>query len=165
MVPDPQIHILPVTTDCKLFKYHNLKPDINENYYKPHVSDGYQWTVVYFPTVLHPKSKDKEDVRILIEGCKQADKLCQTEPLKRKLRSLAQKMNENESTEDEDQFWESFVRKYALDFRHAISTRKIGIEKYLMTVVTPDIRAKGVRGLRVVDASIMPTLVFQQSIK
>ena len=103
--------------------------------------------------------EDKEDVRILIEGCKQAEKLCQTEPLKGKLRSLAKEMNGDESTENEDQFWESFVRKYTLTLYHPIGTCKMGIEEDPMIVVTPDTRVKGVSGLRVVDESIMPTLV------
>ncbi|CAF3765262.1 unnamed protein product [Rotaria sp. Silwood1] len=180
-VPNLQVHILPITTDCELFKNFNFKPEVYENYYKPYVSDGSQWSVFYFPTLLHPKSKgeitlasrdplahpiidphyleDKEDVRILIEGCKQAEKLCQTEPLKGKLRSLAKEMNGNESIENEDQFWESFVRKYTLTLYHPIGTCKMGIEEDPMTVVTPDTRVKGVRGLRVVDGSIMPTLV------
>ena len=94
-----------------------------------------------------------------MEGCKQAEKLCQTEPLKGKLTSLAQEMNGDESIENQDQFWESFVRKYSMTLYHPIGTCKMGIEEDPMTVVTPDTRVKGVRGLRVVDGSIMPSLV------
>ena len=134
-VPDIQMHFCPLTVDAELFRNFNFKPEVYEQYFKPHLSDGQQWTVAYLPTLLHPKSKgeitlasrdplvhpiinpnyleDKEDVRKLVEACKLADKICQTEPLNSVLKSMAKEMNGNETIENEDQFWESYIRKYS----------------------------------------------------
>ncbi|CAF1507569.1 unnamed protein product [Rotaria sordida] len=180
-VPDIQVHFLPITVDAELFRNLNFKPEVYEQYLKPHLTDGSQWTVVYLPTLLHPESKgeitlasrdplahpiispnyleDKEDVRKMVEGCKLAEKICQTKPLNSALKSMAKEMNGDEATENEDEFWESYVRKYTTTIYHPTGTCKMGKEEDPMTVVTPDTRVKGVRGLRVVDASIMPNII------
>ncbi len=180
-VPDIQMHFCPITADAELFRNFNFKPEVYEQYFKPHLSDGQRWTIGLLPTLLHPKSKgeiilasrdplvhpiinpnyleDQEDVRQLIEACKLADKICQTEPLKRILKSMAKEMNGDEKTENEDQFWESYIRKYSVTVYHPTGTCKMGKDEDPMTVVTPDTRVKGVKGLRVIDASIIPSIV------
>ncbi len=177
-VPDIQIHFCPLTVDEELFKNFNFKSEVYEKYLKSHLSDGQQWTVAFLPTLLHPKSKgeitlatsdplvhpiinpnylqDKEDIRKLVEACKLADKICQTEPLKSKIKSLAKQMNGDQTIENEDQFWEEYVRKYSITVYHPVGTCQMGEQDDQMAVVTPDTRVKGVKGLRVVDASIMP---------
>ncbi|CAF1594565.1 unnamed protein product [Rotaria sp. Silwood1] len=179
--PDIQMHFAPLTVDAELYKNVNFKPEVFEHYVKPHLTDGSQWTVLFLPTLLHPKSKgeitlasrdplaypiinpnylqDKEDVRKLVEACKLVEKISQTEPLNSKLKSMVKEMNGDETTENEDQFWESFIRKYSVTVYHPVGTCKMGKEEDPMAVVTPDTRVKGVRGLRVIDASIMPSLV------
>ncbi|CAF1542118.1 unnamed protein product [Adineta ricciae] len=67
--------------------------------------------------------------------------------------------NENATSENQYQFLESYIRRYSLTAHHPIGTCKMGKQEDPMAVVTPDTRVKGVKGLRVVDASIMPTLV------
>lgn len=52
---------------------------------------------------------------------------------------------------------EAYVRRTADTCFHYAGTCKMGIDP--MAVVTPDLRVKGVEGLRVVDASIIPTTV------
>jgi choline dehydrogenase len=52
---------------------------------------------------------------------------------------------------------EAYVRKTADTCFHYAGTCKMGIDE--MAVVTPDLRVRGVEGLRVVDASIIPTTV------
>jgi choline dehydrogenase len=159
----------------------NFKPEVFEQYYAPHLADGQQYTFGCLPTLLHPKSKgeitlasrdplvhpiinpnyleDKEDVRKLVEGCKLLDKICHTEPLKRIVKPTVKEMVENGTTLNEDQFWESYVRTYSVTVYHPTSTCKMGKEEDPMAVVTPDTRVRGVKGLRVVDASIMPNAI------
>ena len=50
-----------------------------------------------------------------------------------------------------------FVRKRAESIYHPIGTCKMGLDD--MAVVDPALNVRGVEGLSVVDASIMPTLV------
>ncbi|CAF3223377.1 unnamed protein product [Rotaria sp. Silwood2] len=180
-VPDIQMHFGPLTADVELFRNFNFKPEVYEHNLKPHLTDRLQWTVLCLPTLLHPKSKgeitlasrdplthpiinpnylqDKDDVRKLIEACKLVEKISQTEPLNNVLKSMAKEMIGDETIENEDQFWESYVRKYTISVYHPTGTCKMGREENPMTVVTPDTQVKGVKGLYVVDASIMPSIV------
>lgn len=102
---------------------------------------------------------DDEDVRTLIEGCRLAQRICQSEPLSELLTPLAEEMLEPKNFISEDQFWESFVRHYSLTVYHPTGTCKMGSADDPMSVVTQDTKVKGVQGLRVVDASIIPKIV------
>jgi choline dehydrogenase len=55
-----------------------------------------------------------------------------------------------------DEAIESHIRASCTTLYHPVGTCKMGIDP--MAVVDPELRVHGVRGLRVVDASIMPTL-------
>lgn len=52
-----------------------------------------------------------------------------------------------------------FCRNYGATIFHPAGTAKMGVESDEMAVVDEQLRVYGVEGLRVVDASIMPTLV------
>lgn len=56
-----------------------------------------------------------------------------------------------------DKDWESHIRARADTIYHPVGTCKMGIDE--MAVVAPDLKVHGMEGLRVVDASIMPTLI------
>ena len=53
----------------------------------------------------------------------------------------------------------AFIRKKAETIYHPVGTCKMGDVEETMTVVDPELKVKGIKGLRVVDASVMPTLV------
>jgi choline dehydrogenase len=50
-----------------------------------------------------------------------------------------------------------YLRQHALPFAHLAGTCRMGIDAE--AVVGPDLTVHGVRGLRVIDASVMPTIV------
>jgi choline dehydrogenase len=56
-----------------------------------------------------------------------------------------------------DEAFEAYIREICSPGNHAVGTCKMGIDQ--MAVVDPELRVYGVEGLRVVDASIMPTLI------
>ena len=56
-----------------------------------------------------------------------------------------------------DEALSSYIRSVCVTGYHPAGTCKMGIDP--MAVVDPQLRVHGVEGLRVVDASIMPTLV------
>jgi len=53
----------------------------------------------------------------------------------------------------------AFIRKKSETIYHPVGTCKMGDISDVMTVVDPELKVKNIRGLRVVDASVMPTLV------
>jgi len=59
--------------------------------------------------------------------------------------------------EGDDQAIRDFVRGNADTIYHPVGTCKMGVDA--MAVVDPQLRVHGVAGLRVVDASVMPTLI------
>ena len=56
-----------------------------------------------------------------------------------------------------DEQIENFIRRYSETIYHPVGTCKMGHDE--MAVVDQELRVRGVEGLRVVDASVMPTLV------
>lgn len=58
-----------------------------------------------------------------------------------------------------DEFLECYVRHMSTTLYHPVGTAKMGPESDKTSVVNPRLKVKGVTGLRVADASIMPTIV------
>ncbi|WP_170582139.1 GMC family oxidoreductase [Ruegeria arenilitoris] len=60
-------------------------------------------------------------------------------------------------TAQTDADWERHIRARADTIYHPVGTCKMGVDD--MAVVDPQLRVRGLQGLRVVDASVMPTLI------
>lgn len=58
-----------------------------------------------------------------------------------------------------DEYFRCQLQQYTLTIYHPVGTAKMGPDNDYMAVVTPRLRVKGVKNLRVVDASIMPNIV------
>lgn len=58
-----------------------------------------------------------------------------------------------------DDFYRCIARHYSQTIYHPVGTCKMGPAADATAVVDPRLRVHGVRGLRVVDASIMPYIV------
>lgn len=57
-----------------------------------------------------------------------------------------------------DEYWDCAVRQYTMTIYHMSGSCKMGPTWDPYAVVDPKLRVYGVAGLRVIDASIMPTI-------
>ena len=94
---------------------------------------------------------DDSDMKVLIKGYKKMMEIMNTEPLK-KFNNIRNPININD-----DKAIEAAIRARSDTIYHPVGTCKMGIDN--MAVVDSSLRVKGVQNLRVVDASVMPTLV------
>ena len=94
---------------------------------------------------------NKEDLNTMIKGYKIMMEIMNTEPLA-KYKNIRHPINLND-----DKAIESAIRTRADTIYHPVGTCKMGNDN--MAVVSDRLKVRGVKNLRVVDASIMPTLV------
>jgi choline dehydrogenase-like flavoprotein len=96
---------------------------------------------------------DSRDLEILVKGAKIAREIALTPPLAgycdKELHGVTDGMT--------DAQWEDHIRSRADTIYHPVGTCRMGTDD--MAVVDPQLRVRGLEGLRVVDASIMPTLI------
>jgi choline dehydrogenase len=100
------------------------------------------------PRILHNYLQTDEDRQSMLDGMKIAVEIAKQAPLKAIERSPWE-IPESESDED----LMAFARQYTQTVYHPTSTCAIG------EVVDNELRVMGVPGLRVVDASVMPSVV------
>ena len=91
------------------------------------------------------------DMKVLIKGYKKMMEIMTTEPLK-EFNNIRNPINI-----DDDKAIETAIRTRSDTIYHPVGTCKMGIDD--MAVVDSSLRVKGVQNLRVVDASVMPTLI------
>ena len=96
---------------------------------------------------------DPHDLSILIAGARMTRAIMKTPPLAEyeaaELHGLRDGMSDAE--------WEQHIRARADTIYHPVGTCRMGIGDD--AVVDPELRVRGLDGLRVVDASVMPTLI------
>lgn len=100
-----------------------------------------------------------EDVEVLLKGVRFVQKLMNTSAF----RSLpAHSLVENTASPydyDTDKFWRWYIRQSTLTLHHPVGTCRMGSSQDPRSVVDPQLRVKGVKRLRVADASVMPEIV------
>lgn len=174
--PDVQIHMYSSISERQYVKLNQsllegMFPDVNIN------------GIVFLPIILHPKSRGsvtlksdnplhypaidpkyltiKDDVDTFIRGIRIVERLMQTSAFRKigvnfnNTRVAACSEHEFRS----NAFWECYIRYFAGTVYHPTSTCKMGRTVDPSTVVDPELKVKGVQGLRVVDASVMPNIV------
>jgi choline dehydrogenase len=96
-----------------------------------------------------------DDQKVMIDGVRRARKILAA-PSFEKYHSW--EVGPGPEAQTDEQIL-AFIRKKAETIYHPVGTCKMGDVEDVMTVVDPELKVKGVKGLRVVDASVMPTLV------
>ncbi|XP_060533289.1 glucose dehydrogenase [FAD, quinone] isoform X2 [Cylas formicarius] len=179
--PDIEFHFVSGSTHSdgeQLKKAHGLTDAFYNRVFKP-IEKKDAWSVI--PMLLRPRSKgviklrskkpsdppliypnyfmDDFDMKTLIEGAKIGLQMSQTPAF----RAYASRHHEfPQCTHIEkytDQYWECMIRLYSVTIYHPVGTCKMGPYWDQEAVVDPQLRVYGIKGLRVIDASIMPNLV------
>ncbi|XP_017780074.1 PREDICTED: glucose dehydrogenase [FAD, quinone] [Nicrophorus vespilloides] len=181
--PDIQYHFAPSSINSdgeQVKKITGLRDSVYNTVYKP-LKKAETWTLL--PLLLRPrstgwvrlKSKDpnvypdinpnyfthKEDVLTLIEGIRIALNISATQAFQR-FNSRPHKMpfpGCRQYEFDTDEYWECSIRHFTFTIYHPTSTCKMGPSEDPDAVVDPRLRVHGINNLRVIDASIMPTIV------
>ncbi|XP_034939318.1 glucose dehydrogenase [FAD, quinone]-like isoform X2 [Chelonus insularis] len=138
--------------------------------------------ITIFPMILRPKSRgrillksaspyrqpriipnylsDKDDVRVLVSGIKKALKVTETETMQKfgaKLVHFPFKGCEH-LDRNSDEYWECALRTITFNIYHYSGTCKMGPQNDPSAVVNSRLQVHGIDGLRVGDASIMPSI-------
>ena len=159
-IPDIQIHTLP-------WGYPTPNQDGPE---RPDIDTGHCLTVM--PTLIYPKSRgellltsnrpdqtphidphfleEPEDLQLLLTAIRKCREICahaeMAEHLSEELTPGAARASDAELTEE--------IRLRAMTVYHPVGSCKMGVDE--MAVVGPTLKVRGIEGLRVADASIMP---------
>lgn len=96
---------------------------------------------------------DPRDLETTIKGAKMTREILQAPAMKK------YRHKELFGTKDgmSDAEWEKHIRSRADTIYHPVGTCKMGVDD--MAVVDPELKVHGMEGLRVIDASVMPTLI------
>ena len=96
-----------------------------------------------------------EDQKVMIDGVRRARKILAA-PSFEKYQSW--EIGPGPEAQSDEEIL-AFIRKKSETIYHPVGTCKMGDISDAMTVVDSELKVKGLKGLRVVDASVMPTLV------
>lgn len=159
-IPDIQLHLAPM-----LYADHgrDLSMAVRHYGYSTMMYDlrplargrvGLKSADAFAPPLIDPQYlTHKSDLQRMIRGIRQVRKINAQPPLA------------NHDTEElrpgaamqSDAELEAFIRQHSETAYHPVGTCKMGVDD--LAVVDPRLRVRGIDGLRVADASIMPTLV------
>jgi choline dehydrogenase len=153
--PDVQLHCLAsLHVDEGLVPGHTHGFVLGANVAKP-LSRGFVRLVSPDPTckplIVHNYYADAEDLRAQIEGIRISIAIGRTEPLSD---WVAEPYIAPASESDED--IAAHIRARMQTTYHPVGTCKMGVDD--LAVVDPELRVRSVDALRVVDASVMPTV-------
>ncbi len=103
------------------------------------------------PLILHNYLAEEADRRSIVAGVRLCESLAHTEPLARHSQRAVFAPDG-----DSDEQILAHTRSTMQTLYHPVGTCKMGVDE--LAVVDPQLRVRGLAGLRVVDASVMPTV-------
>ena len=106
------------------------------------------------PKILFNLFKERSDMDRMIRGIRAARKIYTSAPLRP---IVGDEIVPGAELQTDEQL-EAYVRKVGAITQHAVGTCKMGVDGDAMAVVDAQLRVRGVTGLRVIDASVMPNV-------
>lgn len=181
--PDIQFHMAPASINsdagARVRKVLGLTDHLYNTVYKP-IANKDVWTLM--PLLLRPRSRgwvrlrsknpfdypainanyfeDPFDIKTLVEGAKIAIRISEANVFKQ-FGSRLHRIpfpNCKHLKFASDAYWECHIRTISMTIYHPVGTCKMGPSWDKDAVVDPRLKVYGVQGLRVIDASIMPTI-------
>lgn len=159
LTPDTQFHFATLSADHAAGKVHpfsgctysvcQLRPE-SRGYVRIQSADPYQ-----APSIQANYLSTETDRRTTVAAVKFARRVAATQPMA----ALMRREHRPGPQVQTDEEILDFCRNYASTIFHPSGTAKMGAEEDPMAVVDQHLRVHGVEGLRVVDCSIMPTLI------
>ncbi|GAA0858142.1 choline dehydrogenase [Aliiglaciecola litoralis] len=108
------------------------------------------------PAVIDPKYlTHQDDINVMIDGVRKAREILAAKEFEQ---YQSREIGPGPEAQSDEQIL-AFIRKRSETIYHPIGTCKIGAADDPMAVVDTELRVRGVQGLRVVDASVMPSLI------
>jgi choline dehydrogenase len=104
------------------------------------------------PVIEHSLVGCGDDMAALIAACRQARDIFRTPVMK--ARQVVEELPGDDVETDEQ--WKTFLRRHAFRPYHPVGTCRMGSDD--AAVVDPELRVRGLDGLRVVDASVFPRI-------
>lgn len=113
-----------------------------------------------YPLLYHNYLTHPDDVAVMREGVKAAVSVGETLAMKQFGSRFHDKTLPNCKNIEKytDEYWECVIRQYTMTIYHMSCTAKMGPVTDPWAVVDAQLRVYGIQGLRVIDASIMPTI-------
>ena len=164
-IPDLQFHFAPAFFRNHGFtKWENHALTLGVTQLRPH-SRGYvqlRSPDPLQPPIIEPNYLSVEaDWQVMSRGLQLADKIFQASPFAPWRGSVIFPSNvtlpQLESTQEYHQQIRDYIRETTQTLYHPVGTCKMGNDS--MAVVNGRLQVRGIEGLRVVDASIMPTII------
>ncbi|KAH0950021.1 hypothetical protein HN011_000819 [Eciton burchellii] len=181
--PDIQLHMAPASINsdggAQVRKILGLTDEVYDIVYRP-ISNRDAWTII--PLLLRPKSRgtvrlrnsnpfykpvinanyfsDPMDIVTLVEGAKLAVQISEAKVFQQFGSRLHRiKLPGCKHLKfGSDAYWECHIRHISMTIYHPVGTAKMGPPSDPTAVVDPRLKVYGIVGLRVIDASIMPTI-------
>ncbi|KAL4711925.1 hypothetical protein ACJJTC_006094 [Scirpophaga incertulas] len=113
-----------------------------------------------YPIMVHNYLTHPDDVGVLREGVKAAVAVGETQAMKRFGARFHSKPLPNckHLPLYTDDYWDCLIRQYTMTIYHVSGTTKMGPATDPTAVLDSQLRVYGIEGLRVIDASMMPTI-------
>lgn len=131
-----------------------LRPK-SRGYIKLQSKNPLRYPLLYHNYLTHP-----DDIAVLREGVKASVAFVETQALKRFGARFHDRQVPNCKHLEmyTDEYWDCAIQQYTMTIYHMSGTCKMGQADDPYAVVDNQLRVHGVKGLRVIDASIMPTI-------